>query len=344
MITFSIIYLTILSFITCPIILPFKTYNPLIMNNNNLIDLIKKTSDEEIVKTLLKNLIYVTLDVGKENISKKKISQKIDCFLNMAQYDFYFNILERINFNKSKKFYPDLQYNNYILLKNILKFTYYNISLYESSFNPSIITEEMNILNETININLKNNTYEKEEKKEIRMFIPYKTSNLYDHRPGVIGLSFGCYFILNLKDKVPIKLDNWLIKYNDYFHEEGELIIGGLTNNYDGQNFKKENLKIAKIHIEQNSHPEWSLLFNKSFIILNNDKEYKLKEYTISSFNIEEFFILGTDEYFHLISKLFFNDYIKKNICQKQVHKKNKYVQNYYHIICYFEGDKQKNR
>ena len=340
MLKFYIIYFISLSFIICQLILPFKTYNPLITKNNDVIELIKKSSDEEIVKTLLHNLIYIKIEIGKIN----NISQKIDFFIDMKQNEFYFNILENPNFNKTKIMYPDLQYNNYVLLKNILNFSYYNISLSKSSF-YSIHNLEKDIANETINLSFKNNIYEKEERKEIRIYIPYKKSILYDHRPGVIGLSFGSYFILNLKDKIPIKLDNWIIKYNDYFNEEGELIIGNLPHEYDNKKYKKENLKMSKIYFEENKHPDWNLKFIKSFIILYNGNsliEYQLKENTISTFRIEEFFILGSDEYYHKIINLFFNDYINKNICQKQMHKKTKYGKNYYHIICYFEGDKKK--
>ena len=343
MLKFYIIYFISLSFIICQLILPFKTYNPLITKNNDVIELIKKSSDEEIVKTLLHNLIYVKIEIGKIN-AKNGNNQKIDFFIDMNQNEFYFNILDNPNFNKTKIMYPDLQYNNYVLLKNILNFSYYNISLSKSSF-YSIHNLEKDIANETINLSFKNNIYEKEERKEIRIYIPYKKSILYDHRPGVIGLSFGSYFILNLKYKIPIKLDNWIIKYNDYFNEEGELIIGNLPHEYDNQKYKKENLKMSKIYFEENMHPDWHLKFIKSFIILNNGNsfiEYQLKENTIASFRIEEFFILGSDEYYHKIINLFFNDYINKNICQKQMHKKTKYGKNHYHIICYFEGDKKK--
>ena len=94
-------------------------------------------------------------------------------------------------------------------------------------------------------------------------------------------------------------------------------------------------------------HPDWNLLFIKSFIIINNDKslyEYELNKNTYSTLRIEEFFILGTEEYFIQIQKIFFDKYINKSICQKQTHKKTKYVQNYYHIMCYFNGDKKKKK
>lgn len=286
-----------------------------------------------------KNLIYVKIDIG--NINNKTKFQKIDFFLTMEQSEFYFNFLDKRNFNKTNEVrYPDLQYNNYILLKSILNFFYYNSSLCQSPFNPLYISEKMKIVNETINLIYKNDTNEKGKIKQIIYYIPYKDFILYDHRPGVMGLNFNSYFILNIRDQIPIKLENWVIKYNDYLREEGELIIGGLPQEYDGQHFKRDNLRSSKIYHEENIHPDWNLKFIKSYIISNDLKIYKLKENTLSNLRIEEFFILGTDEYFQIIQEIFFNYYINQNICKKQMHKKTKYVQNYLHIICYFNGDK----
>lgn len=346
MIMLLIVSFSILRYIKSPLIFPFKTYNPLITRDNNLIQLIKKTSDEEIVKTILKNLIYVKLDIGKSKFKNKTSSQKIDFFLEMFKSEFYFNKLSQ-NYENEKKVinYPDLEYNNYILLKKILNLTYYNYSLCESPIKPLYAFEKLNIVNETIDLSIKNNKNEKEEKIEVSFFIPYKESIKYDHRPGVMGLSFHNYFILNIKEKVPIKLNNWIIKYTDYINEEGNLIIGGFPHEFDSSHYSEEKLRNTQIYIEKNMHPDWNLQFIKSFIILNKEKisyEYELKENTFSSLRIEEFFILGTEEYFHQIQKLFFNDYINKSICQKQTHKKSKYVQNYWHILCYFNGDQIK--
>ena len=342
MITFLINTLSILCYIKSPLVLPFKTYNPLITKDNNLLQLIKKASDEELVKTLLQNLIYIKMDFGSN------ISQKIDFFIYMHKSEFFFNILDIDNNNNRKIInYPDLEYNKFPLLKNILNLTYYNFSLCETPFKPGYTLEKLYLANETIKLILKNdlNEKKKEQKKEIRVYIPYKEYIKYDHRPGVIGLSFSNYFIVNIKDKISIKLDNWIIKYNDNLKDEGELIIGGFPHEYDSQHYSKERLRTSKVYLGENIHPDWNLQFIKSFIIYNKDKslnEYELKQNTYSLLSIEEFFILGTDEYFHKIQNIFFNDYISKSICQKQTHKKTKYVMNYYHIMCYFNGDQKK--
>ena len=103
MIMLLILSFSILRYIKSPLIFPFKTYNPLITRDNNLIQLIKKTSDEEIVKTILKNLIYVKLDIGKSKFKNKTSSQKIDFFLEMFKSEFYFNKLSLCQFQHNHR-------------------------------------------------------------------------------------------------------------------------------------------------------------------------------------------------------------------------------------------------
>ena len=47
------------SFIFNIIIFPFETYSPLISKDKKLLELLKNASDEEIIDTILKNLIYL---------------------------------------------------------------------------------------------------------------------------------------------------------------------------------------------------------------------------------------------------------------------------------------------
>lgn len=343
MFLFYILYFNFLSYTFSPLVIPFKTYNPLITRNKTLLESIKLANDTELVKNLLINLIYVTLDFGMIKPNNDNIPQKIDFFLNMNNYDFYFNILKKTNNNQShvSDYYPDLQFNDFSLLKKILNFRYYNNSSYKLPMNLFYPEETKNIANETINFNLRNNIKEKEEKIQVRIYIKYKDSVLFDHRPGVLGLYINSFFISNIKDKIPIKSKDWVIKYMDNLNEEGDLIIGGLPHEYDDQHFSEQNLRNAKVYIENNIHPTWSLQFTKSFISFNKDKsnEYILKGSQISSFSIDEFFILGSDEYFHLIQEHFFNYYMKSNICKIQIHKKSKHGKNYNHFMCYFNGD-----
>ena len=344
MFLFLVLYFNILIYVISPLVIPFKTYNPLITRNKTLLESIKMTNDTELVKNLLINLIYVTLDFGMIKPNKDNIQQKIDFFLNMDNYDFYVNILKKININRShvSDYYPDLKFNNFSLLKKILNFKYYNNSLNKLPLNLFYPEETKNLVNETIIFNLKNNTKEKEEKIQVRIYIKYKEPVYFDHRPGVLGLYINNLFISNIKDKIPIKSKDWMIKYNDNLNEEGDLIIGGLPHEYDDQHFSEQNLRNSKIYIEKNMHPTWRLNFIKSFISLNEENkinEYMLKGNQISSFSIDEFFILGSEEYFYLIQEHFFNYYMKNNICKIQTHKKIKLGKDYNHFMCYFNGD-----
>jgi len=340
-----ILYSIILSYAISPIVIPFKTYNPLITRNENLLESIKMTNDTELVKNLLINLIYVTLDFGMIKPNIDNIPQKIDFFINMNNYDFYVNILKKINTKQShvSDYYPNLKLNDLSLLKKIINFRYYNNSLNKLPMNLFFPEETKNIANETIIFNFKNNTKEKEEKKiQMRIYIKYKDSVYFDHRPGVLGLYINNLFISNIKEKIFIKSKDWVIKYKDNLNEEGDLIIGELPHEYDDQHFSEENLRNAKIYIENNMHPEWRIKFIKSFISFNEENklnEYMLKGDQISSFSIDEFFILGSNEYFELIMEHFFNYYLKNNICKMQIHKKTKYGKNYNHFMCYFNGD-----
>jgi hypothetical protein len=51
-----------------------------------------------------------------------------------------------------------------------------------------------------INIIIKNNITKKQENKEINMFIQYKNTAIFDHRPGVLGLYFHNSFILSPRE------------------------------------------------------------------------------------------------------------------------------------------------
>jgi hypothetical protein len=239
MFLFFVLYFNIFLYAISPLIIPFKTYNPLITRNKTLLELIKMTNDTELVKNLLINLIYVTLDFGAIKPNKDNILQKIDFFLNMNNNDFYFNIYKKINANQShvSGYYPDLKFNDFTLLKKIINMRYYNNSLKKLPLNLFYPEETKNIANETINFNLKNNIKEKVEKIQATIYIKCKDSVFFDHRPGVLGLYINNFFISNIKDKIPIKSKDWMIKYKDNLNEEGDLIIGGLSHEYDEEHF-----------------------------------------------------------------------------------------------------------
>ena len=345
MLKILLILISNISYILSHLILPFKTYNPCIIKDHNLIELIKKASDELIVEAVTNNLIYIKIDVGNSKSNNYTLNNSIDFFIYMSKNDFYLNILDKNESHKKINNYPNFKYNDYILLKNILNFTYYNFSSAKVPKSKYYPYEKYDLVNETINLKIENDTSGKTEKIEVNIYIPFKKSIVRDHRPGILGLSFHNYFILNIKNKIPTKTDSWIINYKDTINEEGDLIIGIFPHKYDSQDYAQDKLKTAKIYINKNMHSDWALLFTKNFIVIDKAKSsyvYELKQNTFALFRIEEFFILGTEEYFHQIKKFFFDKYINQSICQVQTHKKSKYVKNYLHIMCYFSNERKK--
>ena len=124
-----IFYLCLSPIITSIIIIPFQTYNPLLTKNNKILEIIKESSDIEIIDTISKNLIYADLEIGDNK-------SKISTFFEMAIDKIYFkdlsihtglpplNPIENSNYTYA--------YHNNKLLKDIFKYNYYNSSLSKS--------------------------------------------------------------------------------------------------------------------------------------------------------------------------------------------------------------------
>ena len=334
------------SFILNIIILPFQTYNPLIIKNQSMIELIRNTSDKDIVNTILRNLMYVNLDVGENR-------QKIQTFIEMNARDIFIKDLSihtnspSLSFNiyKIKNF--NFTYNDNYLLKNIFSLNYYNSSLSKTykyidksyEFISNMFSKQNLCGNETLYLIQKNSIEDKEINIPITFYITFKEMEKYDHRPGVIGLQMGNnQFISNLKKSSEINGYDWSIKYTNLTEEKGEIIIGDLPHIYDKNNYKENNLRFTKIIKE--TFAQYSLNFD-IHIKYKNKTEYFLGLNEISSFFIEEFFISGTYEYLKFIEHNFFQDYIYEKICKKQIHPKGNY-DDFFHFICYITDNKKR--
>ena len=81
-----ILFLNLISFNLNIIIIPFQTYNPLLTKDQKLLNLIKRASDKEIIETIIRNLIYVNLDIGDNR-------QSIPTFIEMSTNELYFKDL-----------------------------------------------------------------------------------------------------------------------------------------------------------------------------------------------------------------------------------------------------------
>ena len=322
------------------IIIPFSTYNPLLSKEAKILNLIKNTKDIDIVDTLYKNLIYINISISKQN-------QNIQTFLSMNSIEFYFKNLDMNNNISPAKLtgYYNYTYNDNYILKNLFKLNYYNSSLSNTfTFVKDIPADYYTKFafdkgirgNETFFFQKKNKISEKEIIKPINLRFTYRQSVRFDHRPGVIGLQMGKNdFLSELIKAYEINNYEFTIKYNNINEEKGELIIGDSPHSYD-ENYNEKDIRNAKVIPK---YLQWSLLFSDIYIENNN---YKFKKNQIGAFSIEEFFILGTKEYFELIQNIFFNKYIFENICFLQKHKKPPYSEDYYHFMCFIQNNKKR--
>ena len=131
------------------------------------VELLKNSSDEEIIDTILKNLIYTRFEIGEK-------IQTIPIFIEMSTNEFYINDLKMkdiIPYSRDM-IYKNFTYNDNYLLNNIFELNYYNSSL---SQNYKYITKCPEYLaeyfldrdycaNDTIYLTYKKNLTDKEKK------------------------------------------------------------------------------------------------------------------------------------------------------------------------------------
>ena len=335
----KIIFIIKLSFILNIIIIPFKTYNPLISDNYLIHQLIKNSSDKDIVETISRNLIYTILDIGENR-------QRIPIFIEMKESGiiikdlFIHSIKPGYNTIRNSNF--TYKYNN--LLNNLFELNYYNSSLsktykfIENNYEiyADIFLKEYPCGNETIYLNQKKNINTKEINKPIIFYVFFAELENFDHRLGIIGLRMGeNKFISNLKKKGEIENYNWVIKYLNNTIENGEIIIGGSPNLYEKANYNENNLRNTKVI---NDVPlQYSSHFN-IYLKFQNKTEFFFGLNEVGTFYIEEYFITGTYEYFMFIEENFFQKYIDEKLCQKHIHKKADYDDSFFHYMCYIES------
>ena len=340
-ILFSILFSYILNIIT----IPFETYNPLLTKDKNKLELIKKASDDEIIDTLSKNLIFVNVEIGETK-------QNIPTFIEMSANDFYFRDLKMKDIIPYGKdiIYLNYTYNDNYILNKILKLNYYNSSLSKTykfitscpEYLQEFFLDRDSCANETIYFTFKNNITEKGIKKPITLFITFKGFEKLDHRPGIIGLNVkDSDFILKLKKYTDIKKYIWTIKYINNSEEKGELIIGDFPHIYDENKYNEDNLRSAKI-IKQ-KELEWNLNFDEVYIkYIDKNDYYYFEKNEIIKFSIEEYFILATKEYFIYIEENFFYKYLNEGICKRQKYNKAGYYNLFFHVICHIKDNNKR--
>ena len=249
----SCILLILFHIINTIIIIPFETYNPLISRNPKLLELIKTASDEILIDTILKNLIYINLEIG-DNI------QTIPTFIEMGTDEFYLKDLmmkDIYPFTKNS-IYKNFTFNDNFLLTNFFQLNYYNSSLskvykYVTSCPEHLKKHSLDrdiCANDILYLRYKNSSTNEEIKKSITFYLTFKGFEKNNHRPGIIGLYIkDSEFILKLKQYSVIDKYVWNFKYINNSYDKGELIIGDFPHIYDKNNYKVDNLRNAKIII-----------------------------------------------------------------------------------------------
>ena len=159
------------------IIIPFETYNPLISRNPKLLELIRNTSDEILIDTILKNLIYTNLEIG-ENV------QTIPAFIEMGSNEFYFKdlMMKDIYPFFKNSIYKNFTFNDNYLLVNMFELNYYNSSISKTYKYVTSCLEYLKkhsldkdiCANDTIYLKYKNSFTNEEIKKQITFYLTFK--------------------------------------------------------------------------------------------------------------------------------------------------------------------------
>ena len=332
------IFFISISYISTIIIIPFQTYNPFLTKNETLLNLIKNTSDKNLVNTISRNLVYINLNIGQN-------AQTISTFIEMTTTDLTIKDMAIKGRNKIGQIRNmNFTYRDNYLLKSIFRNVYYDSKISESyTFINECFYRIKDFLsiknlcgNETIFFRQKNNINDKENIKTIDLYMRFQELEEFDHRPAIIGFSYYNNFISELKEKHEINSYDFSFKYTNTKEESGELIMGDLPHIYDSDNYKEENLRSA--NIIKGPTVYWGINFD---IYLSS--KYKTKKDFILSveedgfFYIEEFFITGSQKYFTYIEENFFQKYIDKRICSKSFYNKAYYTESFFYFMCNIE-------
>ena len=338
-----LIFFILFSYSSNAIVIPFQTINPLLTKNEELLELIKSTSDKYLVDTISRNLIYTNLNIGDN-------AQTISSFLEMStKYLCLKDIIINRPYKIGQLINTNFSYSNNYLLKSLFRNKYYNSGISGSrKLEGECCYEALDILsirtpcgNETLYLMKKKNINDKEEIKQIDLYIIFQELEEFDHRPAIIGLNYYNEFISKLKSIKEINGYDFSFKYKNSLEENGELIIGDLPHIYDSNNYDEKNLRSARIIKEPTI--KWSINFDIYLSSKNESKtEYPLDIDINALFYIEEFFITGNQKYFTYIEDNFFQKYINQKICKKHLHNKAYYRENFFYFICNIEDEKKR--
>ena len=246
------------------------------------------------ISDLENSKIYTEINVGNPN-------QKVKLYLSFNYYITY------IFSNEANGSYETL---NSLTYENISKSIYYsspfekgfqsNETLYLETFNKSVI-----------------------EIKDFSFDLITKIKENLDIQEGIMGLKLfdNTYrgdpvrnIIVQLKKRHIIETYGWNIKFNK--NGEGVLGIGAYPHEYDFNNYKSQYFKQILSGL-RTTGIFWEIEFTN---IITGNGNY-IEKTRKCEMQIETGLIFGTDEYFELVKKEFFDEKISQNKCFLEISK-----------------------
>ena len=290
----TLMIILICGYIYSYVIFPFSTFSE---DNNSFND-------------LYKNNIYTYLTIGSP-------PQYIPAFIMPNEYQLnIFNnickikstfIVEKSKTYKSKDY--EIQYGTNITLSYIIN------DKFEFTFNDSNKKEyiEPIFYHYRPYNNTKTNIYNEENNAYTCAYIGLKIPKYNSESPSQS-------LILQLKKLRVINNHCFFILYNNIDDKEGKIIIGEYPDKLDSNKYKNYQFKsIYSLDLESNYN--WHLSFN-SIYLKNNDKIISLKDYK-SIIDHSSGIIFSPKDYFNVIYNNFFEERIKKGLCEEKIGNEN---------------------
>ena len=276
-------------------------------------DFLKDDNNFEISQ-LETSKIYTEINVGNPN-------QNTKLYLSFNYY------LTYIFTNQANGVYDPL---NSLTYQNISKAIYYS-SPFQKGFKS----------NETLFFNTYNKTILEVENYSFDLVT--KLNEKSDIKDGIIGLKLfdNKYrgdplhnIIIQLKKRHFTESYGWSIKFDK--NENGLLSIGAYPHEYDHQNYSTEYFKQI-LSGWRATGVFWEIEFSN---IITGYGNY-IEKTTKCEMQIETGLIFGTDEYFNLVKKEFFDEKINGNKCYQDTSKSSNYMNFKYFYCIDYEAVKQ---
>ena len=175
------------------------------------------------------------------------------------------------------------------------------------------------LINETIklynNVKLKN----LETINDFQIYLKDNLNNAFSYID--ISNKNNIFIINQLKEKKIINDSILSIHYTS--DSKGYISIGEYPHIYDNEHYFKEQLIL--FNFETTNGKYYDILTNKIYVAWNeNNDEQSKKEKKINFQNVISFHhnlnvIIASEEYMNLVKDIFFNEYIKKKICNSEI-------------------------